>query len=126
MSNSQGRRKQEQTVPLIFERVRSRVTREVTMPAKIAEDLSRYIEWACDKVGADHDEAMTLVMEQALSQFFQRDRLFQDEGRATETASPKPTGGGSPPTTTSSSTGGLGKGSPPPQPSTAARPAVTQ
>ena len=38
MSNNQGRRRQEQTVPLIFERVRSRVTREVSMPAKTGED----------------------------------------------------------------------------------------
>ena len=90
MSSNQGRRKQEQTVPLIFERVRSRVTCEVSMPAKIAKDLNRYIEWACDKVSANRDEAMTLVMEQALGQFFGRDRLFQDELRAGETSAPKP------------------------------------
>ncbi len=82
MSNHQGRRKQEQTVPLIFERVRSRVTREVSMPAKTAHDLARYMEWACQAVGADRDEAMTLIMEQALGQFFQRDRLFQEVVKA--------------------------------------------
>ncbi len=82
MSNQQGRRKQEQTVPLIFERVRSRVTREVSMPAKIAHDLARYMEWACQAVGADRGEAMTLIMEQALGQFFQRDRLFQEVVKA--------------------------------------------
>jgi len=126
MSNNQGRRKQEQTVPLIFERVRSRVTREVSMPAKTAEDLGRYIEWACKAVGAESDEAMTLVMEHALGQFFQRDRLFQDELRAGEMPASKPTGGGSSPGTGSSSTGGgPGKGAPPTQPSTA-RPAVAQ
>ena len=72
----------EQTRPLIFEKVRSRVTREVSMPAKTADDLARYIEWASEAIGADPDEAMTLVMEHALGQFFARDRLFQDVLRA--------------------------------------------
>jgi hypothetical protein len=75
-SNKQSRRNQ--TVPLIFEKVRSRVTREVSMPAKTGDDLDRYIEWASKAVGADPDEAMTLVMEHALGQFFARDRLFQE------------------------------------------------
>ena len=72
----------EQTRPLIFEKTRSRVTRSVIMPAKTGDDLDRYIEWASKAVGADSDEAMTLVMEHALGQFFARDRLFQEVLRA--------------------------------------------
>ena len=140
MSN-QGRRKQEQTVPLIFERVRSRVTREVSMPVKTGEDLDRYIEWACEEVGAEPTEAMTLVMEHALGQFFQRDKLFQDcrnkeSARTPTPASPAP---GSPPSSgarstaatseaasgTTSAAAGSAKGASPNQPSNT-RPAVAQ
>ena len=129
MSNNQGRRRQEQTVPLIFERVRSRVTREVSMPAKTGEDLDRYIEWACEEVGAVPDEAMCLVMEHALGQFFQRDKLFQDARRAREDAdrSKESARPAAPATPAPSSTPAAGpaKGAPPSQPSNT-RPAVAQ
>jgi hypothetical protein len=77
-TNKKGRPKQEQTKPLIFERFRSRVTRALSMSAKTAADLDRYIVWACSEVGADANEALTLVLDQALSQLFQRDKLFQE------------------------------------------------
>jgi hypothetical protein len=67
-----------QTRPLIFERARSRVTRPVSMSAKTADDLARYVAWAANTVGADEDEAMTLTLDQAIGQFLQRDKLFQD------------------------------------------------
>ena len=73
-----GRPKKEQTKPLIFERIRSKVSREVSMSAKTAEDLAKYVAWAAAEVGAEEDEALTLTIDQALAQFFQRDRLFQE------------------------------------------------
>ncbi len=76
-TNKKGRPKQEQTKPLIFERFRSRLTRPLSMSAKTAADLDRFIERASSEVGADADEALTLVLDQALSQLFQRDKLFQ-------------------------------------------------
>jgi hypothetical protein len=128
----------EQTRPLIFEKVRSRVTREVSMPAKIGEDLDRYIKWACKEVGADPDEAMTLVMEHALGQFFARDKLFQERGRddedrtkgstppSTPGAKPAASNGASPPGTGATNST-AGKGAPPSQPSpSTTRPAIPQ
>ena len=114
----------EQTRPLIFEKVRSRVTREVSMPAKIGEDLDRYIKWACKEVGADPDEAMTLVMEHALGQFFARDKLFQARGRDDEDRTK-----GSPPPVSSKRAAINGAGASPPsaQPSpSTTRPASPQ
>lgn len=75
-----GRPKKEQTKPLIFEHARSRVTREVTMSAKTADDLGRYVAWAAAAADADEQDAMTLTMDQALGQFFQRDKLFKEVG----------------------------------------------
>ncbi len=75
-----GRPKKEQTKPLIFEHARSRVTRPVTRSAKTAADLSRYIAWAAATANADEQDAMTLTMDQALGQFFQRDKLFKESG----------------------------------------------
>jgi hypothetical protein len=73
-----GRPKKEQTKPLIFEHARSRVTRQVSISAKTADDLGRYIAWAAAAAGADEQDAMTLTMDQALGQFFQRDKLFKE------------------------------------------------
>jgi hypothetical protein len=73
-----GRPKKEQTKPLIFEHVRSRVTRQVSMSAKTADDLGRYVAWAAAAADADEQDAMTLTMDQALGQFFQRDKLFKE------------------------------------------------
>lgn len=86
-TNKKGRPKQEQTKPIIFERFRSRVTRPLSMSAKTAADLDRYIEWACAEVGAEASEALTLVLDQALAQLFQRDKLFQEALKQTEVAS---------------------------------------
>jgi hypothetical protein len=89
-----GRPKKEQTKPLIFEHARSRVIRQVSMSAKTADDLGRYVAWAAAAAGADEQDAMTLTMDQALGQFFQRDKLFKEVvedrtdagGAATESA----------------------------------------
>jgi len=70
--------KKEQTRPMIYERARSRVTRQLSMSAKTAENLDRYVMWAAAEVGAEEDEALVLTVDQALEQFFQRDKLFQD------------------------------------------------
>ena len=75
-----GRPKKEQTKPLIFEHVRSRVTRQVSMSAKTADDLGRYVVWAAAAADADEQDAMTLTMDHALGQFFQRDKLFKEVG----------------------------------------------
>ncbi len=73
-----GRPKNKQTKPLIFERVRGRVERTVSMSPKTADDLDRYIAWAAGQVGATEDEAMTLTIDQALGLWFQRDQLFRE------------------------------------------------
>jgi len=73
-----GRPEKKQVRPLIFERVRSRVSREVTMSAKTAASLDRYVKWAAAAAEEDEDEALTLTMDQAIGQFLQRDRLFQE------------------------------------------------
>jgi len=73
-----GRPKKEQTKPLIFEHARSRVTRQVSMSAKTADDLSRYVTWAAAAADADEQDAMTLTLDHALGQFFQRDKLFKE------------------------------------------------
>jgi hypothetical protein len=68
--------KREQTRPMIYERARSSVTRQISMSAKTAENLDRYVKWAAAEVGAEEDEALVLTVDQALEQFFQRDKLF--------------------------------------------------
>ena len=73
-----GRPEKKQVRPLIFERVRSRVSRQVTMSAKTAASLDRYVKWAAAAAEEDEDEALTLTMDQAIGQFLQRDRLFQE------------------------------------------------
>lgn len=107
----QGRPKKEQTKPLIFERIRSRVSRPVSMSAKTSEDLDRYVTWAAAEVGAEEDEALTLTIDQALAQFFQRDRLFQESlegGGASDSR---------PPTTNPTPSPARGSSPPPPPPS---------
>lgn len=85
--------KKEQTRPMIYERARSRVARQVSMSAKTAENLDRYVMWAAEEVGAEKDEAMLLTVDQALEQFFQRDKLFQDSLEdKTESGNGKATG----------------------------------
>ena len=64
--------------PLIFERVRSRVMRQVSMSAKTNKDLDRYVTWAAGQVGADKEEAVLLTIDQALGRFFGSDKLFHD------------------------------------------------
>jgi hypothetical protein len=106
-----GRPKKEQTKPLIFEHARSRVTRQVSMSAKTADDLSRYVAWAAGAAGADEQDAMTLTMDQALGQFFQRDKLFKDldddntdAGGATTGNATKSVSSSSPPPTAKATT----------------------
>jgi hypothetical protein len=48
------------------------------MSAKTADELGRYIAWAAAAADADEQDAMTLTMDQALGQFFQRDKLFKE------------------------------------------------
>ena len=62
--------KKEQTRPMIYERARRRVTRQVSMSAKTAENLDRYVMWAAAEVGAEQDEALVLTVDQAMDQFF--------------------------------------------------------
>jgi len=122
--------KKEQTRPLIFERVRSRVTREVSMSAKTGVNLDRYIKWAAEAVGADEEEALLLTIDQALEQFFQRDKLFQESlslDEKTEGGSGSPAGSRN----STGSTGSSGSASQPagsrgtaPSTSSATRPAV--
>ena len=71
-----GRPKRKHMRPLIFERVRSRVTRQVRMSAKTNKDLDLYVTWASAQVGANKEEAVLLTIDQALGRFFQRDKLF--------------------------------------------------
>ena len=86
----QGRPKKEQTKPLIFERIRSKVSRALSMSAKTSEDLDRYVTWAAAEVGAEEDEALTLTIDQAIAQFLQRDKLFQEsQDDRTESGSSK-------------------------------------
>jgi hypothetical protein len=76
----------DQDRPLIFQRARTRVSREISISAKAAEMLDRYVEWAALQVDADKEETMTLTIEQALELLFKKDRLFQESiGEATET-----------------------------------------
>ena len=48
------------------------------MSAKTADDLGRYVVWAAAAADADEQDAMTLTMDHALGQFFQRDKLFKE------------------------------------------------
>jgi len=50
------------------------------MSAKTADDLGRYVAWAAAAADADEQDAMTLTMDRALGQFFQRDKLFKERG----------------------------------------------
>ncbi len=76
----------DQNRPLIFQRARTRVVREITISARAAEMLDRYVEWAALQVDADKEETTTLTIEQALELLFKKDRLFQESiGDSTET-----------------------------------------
>jgi hypothetical protein len=43
-----------------------------------SDEVDRYVMWAAGEVRAEEDEALVLTVDQALEQFFQRDKLFQD------------------------------------------------
>ena len=75
---TKGRPKTEQNRPLIFQRGRTRVVREIPISSRIAETLDRYVEWAALQVDADKEETLTLTIEQALELLFRKDRLFQE------------------------------------------------
>jgi hypothetical protein len=75
---TKGRPKTDQNRPLIFQRARTRVVREILISAKTAATLDRYVEWAALQVDADKEETMTLTIEQALELLFKKDRLFQE------------------------------------------------
>ena len=114
--------KKEQTRPMIYERARSRVARQVSMSAKTAENLDRYVMWAAAEVGAEQDEALVLTVDQALEQFFQRDKLFQDSLEdKTEAGNGKATGSSGSAAATSHTDGSRATGSSAP---TTTRPAV--
>ena len=83
------RPKTDQNRPLIFQRARTRVVREIPLSGKTAETLDRYVEWAALQVDADKEETMTLTIEQALELLFKKDRLFQESIEdSTETGIP--------------------------------------
>lgn len=65
-----------QTMPLIVSNARSRVTEKVVMSAPTARDLRGYVEWASSKIGIPQDEAMILLLDRALGEFFKKDRLW--------------------------------------------------
>ena len=73
-----GRPKTDHSRPLIFQRARSRVVREIPLSGKTAATLDRYVEWAALQAGADKEETLTLTIEKALELLFKKDRLFQD------------------------------------------------
>ena len=76
---TKGRPKKfQQSRPLIFQRVRSKVTTPIPMSAGTAETLKRYVAWAAGQEGADEDEALILTVDQALGEFFKRDKLFME------------------------------------------------
>jgi len=76
---SKGRHKKvQQSRPLIFQRVRSKVTTPIPMSAGTAETLKRYVAWAAGQEGADEDEALILTADQAFGEFFKKDKLFME------------------------------------------------
>ena len=75
---NKGRPKADQNRPLIFQRARTRVVREIAISARTAEMLDRYVEWAALQVDADKEETLTLTIEQGLELLFKKDRLFQE------------------------------------------------
>jgi hypothetical protein len=78
MSNKpKGRPKTDHSRPLIFQRARSRVVRQIPLSGKTAATLDRYVEWAALQAGADKEETLTLTIEKALELLFKKDRLFQ-------------------------------------------------
>jgi hypothetical protein len=77
--NGKGRpRKTGQTKPLIFDTIRSRVTRQLTMSAKTAQLLQNYVEWAAEYAEEAKEDAEILLLDKALGQFIERDVLFQE------------------------------------------------
>jgi hypothetical protein len=72
-----GRPKTDHSRPLIFQRARSRVVREIPLSGKTAATLDRYVEWAALHADADKEETLTLTIEKALELLFKKDRLFQ-------------------------------------------------
>jgi hypothetical protein len=78
IEKTNGRPKKQQSRPLILERLRSKVSRQVNMSAATADKLEKYVNWACDAEGADKAEAQILTLDQALGDFFRRDKLFID------------------------------------------------
>ncbi len=73
-----GRPKTDHSRPLIFQRARSRVVREIPLSGKTAATLDRYVEWAALQAGAEKEETLTLTIEKALDLLFKKDRLFQE------------------------------------------------
>src|SRR5512146_1437556 len=100
-----GRPKTDHSRPLIFQRARTRVVREIHLSGKTAATLDRYVEWAALQAGAEKEETLTLTIEKALELLFKKDRLFQEsienptevgmsvERKATSICSPTPPSG---------------------------------
>jgi len=99
---TKGRPKKfQQSRPLIFQRVRSKVTTPIPMSAGTAETLKRYVSWAAGQEGADEDEALILTADQAFREFFKKDKLFMESledktnpGISTTTTPHRAPGGG--------------------------------
>ena len=96
-----GRPRKQQDRPLIFQRVKSKVSRQIPMSAKTAKMLENYITWAADCAGADKNEALVLTVDQAFGQFFKRDKLFLESldentnpGDSNPSTPPRAPGGG--------------------------------
>jgi hypothetical protein len=75
---TRGRPKTDHSRPLIFQRARARVVRQIPITAKIAATLDRYVDWAALQTNADKEETLILTIEKSLEWLFKRDRLFQE------------------------------------------------
>jgi hypothetical protein len=73
-----GRPKTDHSRPLIFQRARTRLVRQIPLSGKTAVTLDRYVEWAALQADADKEETLTLTIEKALELLFKNDRLFQE------------------------------------------------
>ena len=69
-------KQRKQDRPLIFQKFKSKISKQIPMSAKTAEMLENYVTWAAGCAGADKDEALILTADQAFGEFFKRDKLF--------------------------------------------------
>lgn len=66
-----------QTLPLFLHQVNSRVPIRAIVSAPTARELRCYVEWARELITMANDEVLVRVVDQALSDYFKRDRLWR-------------------------------------------------